>query len=119
MFEFLTRGREVKELKAEVKALYGYFESLQRHIVTNQNFDSFVSNPREINRAMRVASIYDVNPHHQESIDPEYEEVTVKQVLQLLLEKMGFKIKYTAGRRKQVQSVPSQFELEYRGGFDG
>jgi len=48
-------------------------------------------------------------------VEPEFEEISVKSVLGMVLEKMGLKIGYTPSRKELVREIPSEFKLVKRG----
>ena len=103
MFDIFGR-KKIKELKGDIKTLYTLYENLERSINENRVFDSFMTNKFEFD-CFRVTRM----------VEPEFEEISVKSVLGMVLEKMGLKIGYTPSRKELVREIPSEFKLVKRG----
>lgn len=104
MFDIFHKKSKIEELEDDIKSLYGLYESAERHRKCSEVFESFCSNQREID-----VSRGELYPSYAPYIEKTWEDVSIKTVMGMVLEKMGLKVSYTPVKIRHV--IPSEFKL--------
>lgn len=104
MFDIFNK-KKVERLESDIKTLYTLYESLERSEKNNRIFDSFRSNKFS----------YHLRPLHNgqivEQVEPKFEDITIKTVIEMILDKMGLWVKYKPAKKEVINETPSEFTL--------
>ena len=104
MFDLFGKKR-IKALEDDVRTLYTLLQHQEEKIKGDRVYDSFCSNPKL--SSILSASIY----HPAAVVQKEYAEITTKQVVGMILDKLRVYLKYTPGECRTIEKTP---KLELR-----
>lgn len=121
----MFNSKKIKEIVEEISVINRHTKCLQEKIESNEIFESFCTNKEEIRRSTQMATSYAENlsllaqqqasgllaPYRQVVDVPEleYKDISTKEVLGLILKKMGLKVEYVPERI--MRDVPPEFKL--------
>ena len=104
MFDLFGKKR-IKALEEDVRTLYTLLQHQEEEIKGDRVYDSFCSNPQM--SSILSTSIY----FPAVAVEKKYEDVTTKQVVGMILDKLGVWLKYTPGECRTIEKTP---KLELR-----
>jgi len=93
---------KIKKLEEDISFLYKLYENLHEKTESDKTFETFCTNKGKY-------SIY-MHPYSQ-TPEPEWQDITVKTVVDMILKKMGLEVEYIPGKVEVRVEIPSEFKL--------
>jgi len=101
----MFNNEKIKKLEEDIRFLYKLYENLHEKTESDKIFNSFCINRQQVERSRLMESIYYPLPE----IEPEWKDISVKTVVDMILKKMGLKVEYIPEKVEAI--TPAEFKL--------